>query len=170
MLLDSSPLRRTRSGVWVHTVAEATVFISFVLLIISGALNVSLLATRLVPALLDQAEPGGADQLLPGPECPNINCSAVCARAVARDKLTAREAASRGKGAAGHAQKSALQQGAAGGDARPLEDILLFIGALSGRGYRHRRLAVRDAWSRQCQVCIPAKAHNYQILSQGWRI
>ncbi|KAK9917595.1 hypothetical protein WJX75_006193 [Coccomyxa subellipsoidea] len=33
-----------------------------------------------------------------------------------------------------------------------LEDTLLFVGILSGRGYRHRRLAVREAWANQCQV------------------
>jgi hypothetical protein len=32
-----------------------------------------------------------------------------------------------------------------------LEDVLLFVGILSGRGYRHRRLAVREAWANQCQ-------------------
>ena len=29
--------------------------------------------------------------------------------------------------------------------------MLLFVGILSGRGYRHRRLAVREAWANQCQ-------------------
>lgn len=33
-----------------------------------------------------------------------------------------------------------------------LEDVLLFVGILSGRGYRHRRLAVREAWANKCQV------------------
>ena len=33
-----------------------------------------------------------------------------------------------------------------------LENTLLFVGILSGRGYRHRRLAVREAWANQCQV------------------
>ena len=33
-----------------------------------------------------------------------------------------------------------------------LEDVLLFVGILSGRGYRHRRLAVREAWANQCQM------------------
>ena len=159
MLPGESGSRRTRPASRVQSLAEATVFISFVLLIISGALNVFLLANRLVPALLDQAEAGDLDQLPPDLECPNINCSSVCARAAARDKLAARDAASRGRGAAGHAQNSALQQGAAGSDARPKErpqeDILLFIGALSGRGYRHRRLAVRDAWATQCQARTP---------------
>ena len=161
---ESSPPRRTRSGLRVHSVVVTTVIISFVLLVISGALNVSLLATRLVPALLDQADPGEAAQLLADAECPNVNCSAVCARAADRDKTAAREATSRGnRAAAGRAQQGAAQQGAAGSDARPeerpQEDILLFIGALSGRGYRHRRLAVRDAWARQCQVRI---LHHHQ--------
>ena len=33
-----------------------------------------------------------------------------------------------------------------------LEDVFLFVGILSGRGYRHRRLAVREAWANRCQV------------------
>jgi hypothetical protein len=32
------------------------------------------------------------------------------------------------------------------------KDVLLFVGILSGRGYRHRRLAVREAWANQCQM------------------
>jgi hypothetical protein len=35
---------------------------------------------------------------------------------------------------------------------QPLEDVLLFVGILSGRGYRHRRLAVRESWANKCQV------------------
>lgn len=33
-----------------------------------------------------------------------------------------------------------------------LPSLFLFAGVLSGRGYRHRRLAVREAWSNKAQV------------------
>jgi len=36
------------------------------------------------------------------------------------------------------------------GDRRPA--VFLFAGVLSGRGYRHRRLAVREAWAHRAQV------------------
>ncbi|KAK9802990.1 hypothetical protein WJX73_005638 [Symbiochloris irregularis] len=35
--------------------------------------------------------------------------------------------------------------------AQPLEPLFLFVGILSGRGYRHRRLAVREAWANLAQ-------------------
>ena len=35
---------------------------------------------------------------------------------------------------------------------RKLPSLFLFTGVLSGRGYRHRRLAVREAWSNKAQV------------------
>ena len=31
--------------------------------------------------------------------------------------------------------------------AEPLPSLFLFVGVLSGRGYRHRRLAVRESWA-----------------------
>lgn len=31
----------------------------------------------------------------------------------------------------------------------PLQPLFLFVGVLSGRGYRHRRLAVREAWATE---------------------
>ena len=36
-------------------------------------------------------------------------------------------------------------------NAKTLPSIFLFVGILSGRGYRHRRLAVREAWSNTAQ-------------------
>ena len=48
-----------------------------------------------------------------------------------------------------------LAGGADDGDAPPageLPPLFMFIGILSGRGYRHRRLAVREAWSNRAQV------------------
>ena len=62
-------------------------------------------------------------------------------------------------GAAGRATTSggfvapgsaALAVPGAGG--RKLPKLFLFIGILSGRGYRHRRLAVREAWAGPAQL------------------
>ena len=36
-------------------------------------------------------------------------------------------------------------------NASPLPSVFLFVGILSGRGYRHRRLAVREAWANLAQ-------------------
>lgn len=36
--------------------------------------------------------------------------------------------------------------------AKDLPKLFMFVGILSGRGYRHRRLAVREAWSNRAQV------------------
>lgn len=56
----------------------------------------------------------------------------------------------------------------AGGTARSdLPKLFLFIGILSGRGYRHRRLAVREAWSNKAQ--IPGEVVSKFILSEDER-
>ena len=48
-----------------------------------------------------------------------------------------------------------------------LESLFLFIGVLSGRGYRHRRLAVREAWANKAQV--PGISAARFILSEDER-
>ncbi len=48
-----------------------------------------------------------------------------------------------------------------------LPKLFLFIGILSGRGYRHRRLAVREAWSNKAQV--PGEVVSKFILSEDER-
>ncbi|KAK9815952.1 hypothetical protein WJX72_012497 [[Myrmecia] bisecta] len=48
-----------------------------------------------------------------------------------------------------------------------LESVFLFIGVLSGRGYRHRRLAVREAWANDAQV--PGLSAVRFILSEDER-
>lgn len=48
-----------------------------------------------------------------------------------------------------------------------LESLFLFIGVLSGRGYRHRRLAVREAWGNRAQV--PGISAARFILSEDER-
>lgn len=48
-----------------------------------------------------------------------------------------------------------------------LPKLFLFIGILSGRGYRHRRLAVREAWANKAQ--IPGQVVAKFILSEDER-
>ena len=48
-----------------------------------------------------------------------------------------------------------------------LEPLFLFIGILSGRGYRHRRLAVREAWATRAQT--PGLVISKFILSEDER-
>jgi hypothetical protein len=48
-----------------------------------------------------------------------------------------------------------------------LPQLFLFIGILSGRGYRHRRLAVREAWSNRAQM--PGQVVARFILSEDER-
>lgn len=54
-----------------------------------------------------------------------------------------------------------------GGSGEQLPQLFLFIGILSGRGYRHRRLAVREAWSNKAQV--PGQVVARFILSEDER-
>ena len=48
-----------------------------------------------------------------------------------------------------------------------LPSLFLFSGVLSGRGYRHRRLAVRESWSNKAQV--PGVSVTRFILSEDER-
>lgn len=72
--------------------------------------------------------------------------------------------------AAGSAAATASSgAGQRGGSTAPgdLPKLFLFIGILSGRGYRHRRLAVREAWSNKAQ--IPGQVVSKFILSEDER-
>lgn len=48
-----------------------------------------------------------------------------------------------------------------------LPSLFLFTGVLSGRGYRHRRLAVRESWANKAQV--PGVSVSRFILSEDER-
>lgn len=61
----------------------------------------------------------------------------------------------------------AAAAGASSGARGDLPKLFLFIGILSGRGYRHRRLAVREAWSNKAQV--PGEVVSKFILSEDER-
>ena len=53
-------------------------------------------------------------------------------------------------GDTGGASVGGIAPAVGSGDRRPA--VFLFAGVLSGRGYRHRRLAVREAWAHRAQV------------------
>lgn len=54
-----------------------------------------------------------------------------------------------------------------GGEKSPMPELFLFIGILSGRGYRHRRLAVREAWASRAQQ--PGQVVAKFVLSEDER-
>ena len=56
---------------------------------------------------------------------------------------------------------------ALGTSGQALPSLFLFTGVLSGRGYRHRRLAVREAWATKAQ--IPGVSVARFILSEDER-
>jgi hypothetical protein len=65
-------------------------------------------------------------------------------------------------------EQGVLQEGSGGtGADGHLPPLFLFIGVLSGRGYRHRRLAVREAWSDRAQR--PGEVVTRFILSEDER-
>lgn len=82
---------------------------------------------------------------------------AAAAYGAARHPVAAATALAR-KGGAGGAAASATPSATAvpalsslGAAPAGLPPLFLFVGILSGRGYRHRRLAVRDSWARGTQ-------------------
>ena len=74
-----------------------------------------------------------------------------------------------GAAAGGEGQGTPAGGGAAASLPAPgdLPPLFLFIGILSGRGYRHRRLAVREAWATKAQ--IPGQVVAKFILSEDER-
>ena len=62
---------------------------------------------------------------------------------------------------------SSSTSGAPAADTGERPKIFMFIGILSGRGYRHRRLAVREAWANRAQV--PGETVAKFILSEDER-
>ena len=52
---------------------------------------------------------------------------------------------------------------------QPKPQLFLFIGVLSGRGYRHRRLAVREGWANKAQHVANGTTAIKFILSEDER-
>lgn len=140
-----------------HILGGRTIFACVFLLVLSGALNLWLLSERLTLAH-DQTRIIQQQELIVSTRvtekaCPSVNCTSVCNRlkcgkANLKQKTTGSlDAVS---GVVGSAIANA--KGTANQISSPSESVMLFIGILSGRGYRHRRQAVRDAWASKCQV------------------
>ena len=72
-----------------------------------------------------------------------------------------------GGGSSSSSSSSSSTSGAPAADTGERPKIFMFIGILSGRGYRHRRLAVREAWANRAQV--PGETVAKFILSEDER-
>jgi len=100
-----------------------------------------------------QALAGGACDCGDGTAAGNVSAGAALASRLGGGMLESVLGGRNGSVAAGGQ--------AAGGDA--LENIFLFVGILSGRGYRHRRLAGRHRRAR-CTPCPGVCAHALRCL------
>lgn len=69
----------------------------------------------------------------------------------------------------GQQQAGTQQSDAAALLTQPKPQLFLFIGVLSGRGYRHRRLAVREGWANQAQHVAKGTTAIKFILSEDER-
>ncbi|GAB4819239.1 hypothetical protein N2152v2_006285 [Parachlorella kessleri] len=76
-------------------------------------------------------------------------------------------AVGRGSSSSSNSLGSAHADGSSSSGEGGLEPLFLFIGILSGRGYRHRRLAVREAWATRAQM--PGLVVSKFILSEDER-
>lgn len=150
----SSPRRRSHDHR--HLVGGRAIFAVIFLLVLSGALNIYLLGERLSWAhehtRIIQQQELRVSTTVTQKTCPSVNCSSVCSR------LKCGKAASKQKtigsldAVSGVVSSAGSNRATANQISSPSESVTLFIGILSGRGYRHRRQAVRDAWASKCQV------------------
>jgi hypothetical protein len=101
--------------------------------------------------------------------CLGSNCTGV--HDVSDAAATAAAGSANTLGAAGAAagassgSSNASKGSSSGAQAGQLPRIFLFIGILSARGYRHRRLAVREAWANKAQT--PGQVVAKFILSEN---
>ena len=151
--IAGSPLRRQPTV----NIGGKTISACVFLLTLSGALNLWLINERLSIAhtqthIIQQQELIVSTTVTEQP-CPSVNCTSVCNRLKCRNPtlkqrtIGALDAVSGVVGSAVADVKATANQ-----ISSPSESVTLFIGILSGRGYRHRRQAVRDAWASKCQV------------------
>ena len=69
----------------------------------------------------------------------------------------------------GQQQAGTQEENTAAKLTQPKPQLFLFIGVLSGRGYRHRRLAVREGWANQAQHVANGTTAIKFILSEDER-
>jgi hypothetical protein len=100
--------------------------------------------------------------------CLGSNCTGMHAAGDAAAMAAAGSAntgGAAGGAAASGGGSSASEGSGSGAQAGQLPRLFLFIGILSGRGYRHRRLAVREAWANKAQT--PGQVVAKFILSEN---
>ena len=69
----------------------------------------------------------------------------------------------------GQQQAGTQQDNTAAVLTQPKPQLFLFIGVLSGRGYRHRRLAVREGWANRAQHVANGTTAIKFIMSEDER-
>jgi len=127
------------------------------LLVLSGALNLWLLSERVTAphaqTRIIQQQELIVSTTVTEKACPSVNCTSVCNR-LRCGKSTLKQKTTGSLDAVSGVVGSAIAniKATANQISSPSESVMLFIGILSGRGYRHRRQAVRDAWVSKCQV------------------
>ena len=148
-----SPFRRQHALKTGGKTISACVF----LLTLSGALNLWLINERLsidhTQTHIIQQQKLIVSTTVTARPCPSVNCTSVCDRLKCR-KPTLKQRTIGSLDAVSGVVGSAVAdlKATANQISSPSESVTLFIGILSGRGYRHRRQAVRDAWASKCQV------------------
>ena len=126
---DSRWLKR-RGGISFDRDGRFLLYVSIVLLLVSGALNLTLLSNR--PATVKETV---VKSHLPSDsaatnQCPSINCSHVCARAQVDEVISSAKEELFSASKEAHLTTTKAQ-------ASKLDDTLLFVGIISGRGYRY---------------------------------
>ncbi len=103
------------------------VYVSVLLLVLSGGLNLTLLNRQ--SHYVEENDITDQKAVECSAECPAINCSHVCARAQYNDLINnhKKEIFSESK-----VSQSSITEG----KESQLDDTLLFVGIISGRGYR----------------------------------
>lgn len=114
------------------------VYVSAVLLLFSGALNLTLLNRQSHSLEQDNLNTKQAVDCSIADLCPAINCSQVCARAQYNDLISSRKEEI-------FSESKVSQSSSAQGKETKLDDTLLFVGIISGRGYRCSFAALIDA-------------------------
>lgn len=128
MGIDSRWLKR-RGGLSFDRDGRLLLYVSFVLLLVSGALNLRLLSDKSASVKESEVKSHLSSDFAATNQCPSINCSQVCARAQVNEVISS--AQEEIFTAAKDAHLSSTN-----GQTSKLDDTLLFVGIISGRGYR----------------------------------
>ena len=105
------------------------VYVSAVLLLFSGALNLTLLSRQSHSLKEDNLSTKVVVDCSVANLCPAINCSQVCARAQFNDLISSHKEEI-------FSESKVSQSSFTEGKQTKLDDTILFVGIISGRGYR----------------------------------